>query len=343
MLTDCQVFTNLGPKLQTEAQSPEAQTDAEISSLSEIWARRYIKGLQQQDQRLTSLDTSQARLDVAQKLVDMLRSVSARAWHKTETLLTHEIRRHQIATHLIDPWAISKDVHQVYEEALAAYANQITPQRFSVQASKKLGEIRAAHTTVDPRLIGFVSMQFHYCGQMLCQEAPDGERSMLQQYFKVVDDLLYMPLHRAYQAAADYEYHHPRLEAVRLGLPVTTNIAHSIVDKVASYCPDYVTYTGPLASPIVRVSSVRDVEMFQIYLWTCVLEQNISAITQELFPLCVMLYPTLNVSWGLVRLMINLLDQELSHYVGSLHIKYYEPHYKALLKMFSPEVFPEAI
>jgi hypothetical protein len=331
MPTDSQVIAN----------PASSSAEADIPSLSQLWAKRYIRDLRQRDQALTTLDHSQLRLDVTQKLTDRLRSISAQAWNKTETLLAHEIRRHQISSHLIDPWTVSKDVHRVYAAVLDAYANQLAPQQFSVQASKHLGKIRATHTAIDPRVIGFVSMQFHYCGQLLCQEAPDGERQALQRYFKVVDDLLYMPLHRAYQAAADYDYHDPRLDAVRRALPASHRIAHRIVDKVAGYCPDYVTHTGPLNSPTVRVSSVRDVEMFQIYLWTCVLERNIAAITQELFPLCVMLYPTLKVRWGLVRLMINLLDEELTNCLSSGHTRYYEPHYQALLQMFSPEVFPE--
>ncbi|MBE9158529.1 hypothetical protein IQ265_17055 [Nodosilinea sp. LEGE 06152] len=313
----------------------------EVLSLSEVWAKKYIKDLHRQDQVLLSLDQSQTRLDVAQKLIDILRSVSARAWNKTELLLSHEIRRHQINPDLVDPWAISKDVHLVYEEALAAYAKGVTPQRFSVAASKQLGAIRQKHTAVDPRVIGFVSMQFHYCGQMLSAQASETERQALQSYFKVVDDLLYMPLHRAYTAAAKYDYHHPRLETVRLALPATSRIAKSIVNQVIKLCPDYTSYTGPLSNDTVRTSSTRDVEMFQIYLWTCMLENNISAIAQELFPLCVMLYPTLKVNWGLVRLMVNLLDQELSACVGSTNVQYYDPHYNALLKMFSPSIFPE--
>ncbi|MGG6238129.1 hypothetical protein ACQ4N7_05770 [Nodosilinea sp. AN01ver1] len=319
----------------------DAPDKSEVLSLSEVWAKKYIKDLHRQDQVLRHLDQSQTRLNVAQKLIDILRSVSARAWNKTEMLLAHEIRRHQISPDLVDPWTISKDVHLVYEEALAAYAKGVTPQRFSVAASKRLGTIRQKHTAVDPRVIGFVSMQFHYCGQLLSAEAVETERQTLQSYFKVVDDLLYMPLHRAYTAAAKYDYHHPRLETVRLALPATSRIAKSIVNQVIKLCPEYASYTGSLSSATVRTSSIRDVEMFQIYLWTCMLENNISAIAQELFPLCVMLYPTLKVNWGLVRLMVNLLDQELSACVGSINVQYYDPHYNAMLKMFSPSIFPE--
>ncbi len=320
-----------------------AQSSGKTLSLPEVWARKYVENLHRQDQVLANLDQSQSKGDVVQNLMDMLRSISANAWNKTETLIGHEIRRHQIDRDLIDPWMIAKDVHQVYEAVLEAYANDTSPQRFSVTASKKLGVIRQTHTAVDPRVIGFVSMQFHYCGQMLSEAAPQAERPALQDFFKVVDDQLYMPLHRAYEAAANYDYDHPRLQTMRLALPAITSIAKTIVDRVAKAYPRYATYTGPLASDVVRTSSVRDVEMFQIYLWTCVLENNVGAIAQELFPLCVMLYPTLRVNWELVRLMVTLLHQEIGRCVGQGNVQHYEPYGRVLFEMFSPEFFPDTL
>lgn len=317
------------------------QPDLQIPSLSQIWARKYIRDLSRRDQDRQGLQSALSRAETAQHLRHLLRTSSAQAWSQTEALLAGQVERHDIQADWVDPWAISKDVHRIYERALTAYAESTTPQRFSVKVSRELGEIRQRHTAVDARVIGFVSMQFHYCGQLLIQQAPPSERGILQDYFKVVDDLLYMPLHRAYMAAAMYDYHHPRLAVIRTALPVTHRIATTIVDRVHQLCPDYQSYSGSLTGEMVRIASIRDVEMFQIYLWTCVLEQNIAPITQELFPLCVMLYPTLKVSWGLVRLMVNLLDQELEVCLGSLQTKHYDPYYQELLAMFSPEVFQD--
>lgn len=324
-------------------ESNSALQEHQISSLPELWARKYIRSLKAQDQALLELNTRRSREATAHNLTDLLRSVSAQAWGRTETLLAHEVRRHNISSELIDPWQISKDVHAIYQEALAAYARQVSPQRFSVQVSGPLGQIRQFHTAQDPRVIGFVSMQFHYCGQMLCQQAPKSERPLLQQYFKVVDDLLYMPLQRAYDAAANYDYHHPRLQTVRTLLPLTSSIAQTVVEMVNWLNPNYISYTGRLDSRQVRISSTRDVEMFQIYLLTCILEQSISAIAQELFPLCVMLYPTLRVDWLLVQQMISLIDREVTYHLNERQTKYYQPHYQALWQMFSPDVFTDTL
>lgn len=72
----------------------------------------------------------------------------------------------------------------------------------------------------------------------------------------------------------------------------------------------YRFYIGFLSDSAVKTSSIRDVKMFQVYLWACGL-QEISAIKQELFPSFVMLYLTLKVQWELIRQMLHLLGQEI--------------------------------
>ncbi|MEO1294190.1 MAG: hypothetical protein AAFW75_00005 [Cyanobacteria bacterium J06636_16] len=253
----------------------------ELPSLSGLWAKKYVAKLKEQDKLLSHPSGAQLRVDVAKGLKEMLRPVSAQAWNKTEALLAHEIRRHQIDSELIDPWAIAKDVHQVYEKAVSAYTDDISPERLSVRVAPGIGRIRERYTAADPRVIGFVSMQFHYCGQMLADQAPVSEQAKLAAYFKVIDDHLYMPLQRAYDAAAEYPYDHPRLQTVRGLLPYSSKIAKHIVNRVNQLYPAYKSYSGRLGSELVRTSSVRDVEMFQVYLWTCVLEQNIAALVHK--------------------------------------------------------------
>lgn len=311
----------------------------ELVSLPEVWAKKYVARLKDPSRQFCSLDEAKLRVERAQFLTDSLRPVSAEAWHRTEALLADEVSRHRISADLIDPWAIAKDVHHVYTQALSAYASHISPQQFSVVVAAEIGEIRRKYTQEDPRVIGFVSMQFHYCGQLItAQVEADTEQAILAAYFKVVDDHLYMPLQRAYEAAGSYRFDAPQLQAVHHLLPHSSKIAVTVVDEIHQRYPTHQTHTGQLNSPAVRISSIRDVEMFQVYLWTCVLEQNVSVIAQELFPLCVMLYPKLNVTWDLVRGMLNSLQDAFAEYSHSGDQAYYQPYYDALLKMFSADV-----
>jgi hypothetical protein len=328
--------------LSHQPPSPPVKGDASIQSLSQVWAKRYVEKLATQDQYLAKVSKQGDQHDQASNLLQMLRPTIAQAWTKTEALLAREVVRHEIDFHLINPWDIAKDAYDIYEKALSAYAKQLPPARLSVLISADLGKIRRKYTQVDPRVIGFVSMQFHYSGQMLLSFLPIAQQVILTDYFKVIDDHLYMPLQRAYSVAAQHSYDSPALQLVQTLLPVSSTIAKNIVARVIELYPTYQSHTGALGELPVQISSIRDVEMFQVYLWVCVLENNISAVQQELFPLCVMLYPRLKVRWELVRQLIYLLGKEVRLHLKPAQAKYYAPYYQALWSMFSPEVFPDS-
>jgi hypothetical protein len=130
------------------------------------------------------------------------------------------------------------------------------------------------------------------------------------------------------------------LQVVRRLIPATSAIARSIVKNVENLYPNYQCLNGCLADPVIQTSSLRDTEMFQVYLWVCILEGNIQALQDELFPLCVMLYPKLKVSWDLVHQLINMLGVAVRVYLTPEQMKVFKPYHQALLQMFSADVFP---
>lgn len=305
-----------------------------LHSFSQAWAKRYVQQVAQPILPAAATGRDQ----IASHLRQELRALSAKAWNRTEHLLAEQVKRHNIAQSLINPWAIAKDVYNIYEQAFVSYVNGVKPERFAVNISPTLGQIRDRYTAEDPRVIGFVSMQFHYTGQCLLEIAM-GDQEVLQLYFKAIDDHLYMPLQRAYHAAAQHSYHSTELGIVRSLLPQSSAIAHKIVDQVHRAFAQHTCYSGALTAPHVRISSLRDAEMFQTYLWVCLLEDNISAVQQELFPLCVMLYPTLNVRWELVRYMLTLMDQEFARVLEPSQFIRCAAYLDSLKVMFSEDVF----
>ncbi|HEY9599369.1 MAG TPA: hypothetical protein V6D33_17025 [Cyanophyceae cyanobacterium] len=310
--------------------------DSAMGSLCKLWAKKYV-------QSLVELDLSQSRrAERASQLLTSLRNAGIQAWLKTENLLTGQVERHKIDPRLIDPWEISKDVHYIYQKALSAYTENVIPRRLSVLISADLGRIRQKWTKVDPRVIAFVSMQFHHTGQQLLYPLSTPEQLVISEYFKVIDDYLYMPLQRAYHAAAKYKFDAPQLTLVQQLLPISNQVAHKICDRVLQLYPHYRCASGLLSNPMIQISSIRDVEMFQVYLWVCILEESLAVIQQELFPLCVMLYPTLNVSWELVRQMLFLLGKEIQNHLGSEQLAMFQPYFQSLWEMFSPEVLSTA-
>lgn len=191
-------------------------------------------------------------------------------------------------------------------------------------------------------MIGFVAMQYHYTGIQLIELLPAGEKEKFGNYVKILDDHLYMPLQRAYQAAGKHSPKSMALQSVRLLMRMMSPIAERVVDRVNQLYPRYRCHSGLLNTPQIRTSSIRDVEMFQVYMWVCLLEGNLHALETELFPLCVMIYPKLNVNWGLVSKMTHLLRKEIGACLSPEQAKYCEPFYEILGRMFSAEVFPNA-
>ncbi|BAZ37223.1 hypothetical protein NIES4101_31440 [Calothrix sp. NIES-4101] len=343
------------------------------------WAKKYLQNLDNNLWEKDGADTTslkevvsrEGRKKTAQRLMALLPTVSHQSWHQVETLLSKEIKRHQIDPTLINPWEITADSFKIYEKildvytqqaplrqlstvmrlarqgeplyqkALEIYTEQVAPSQLARVIGSHVGALRNKYTQQDPRILGFVGMQFHYTSKILLQSLSELERLVLIVYFKVLDDHLYMPLQRLYEAAANHDYNSNTLVAVQNLLPVSTEIAKKISEKIIDYYPNYRCYSGILSHPLVKTSSIRDVEMFQVYLWLATLEGNISAIKQELFPLSVMLYPTLNVQWEIIRQMLNLLGQEIKEHLTPKQSDTIMPYYQALWHMFSPEVFVE--
>ncbi|NJO80403.1 MAG: hypothetical protein HC827_19105 [Cyanobacteria bacterium RM1_2_2] len=309
--------------------------------LEKLWAKKYVGNLANYAWE-TSAPSATGREQIAEKMLGTLRFASSQAWGKTEALLISELQRHRIHADLIDPWRIASDSRLLFEKAVESYTHQLRPERFSVVIAPECGRIRQAYSAQDPRVLGFMSMQFHYTGQLLLEKLTADEKPLIADYFKVMDDHLYMPLHRAYEAAAAHVAGSPALLAVQHLLPISTQIAEFICAEVAEHNPDHRCYSGSLQDATVRISSIRDVEMFQIYLCLCVLEGNVAAVQQELFPLCVMLYPPLNVKWELVRQLLGLLGWEIQKRLPPADHKTFAPYGKALQEMFSLDVFPES-
>ena len=359
--------------------SLEKENKGGVESLAQQWAKKYLQNLQvdEDDKQTTNKVSlkeavSQAgREKTAYKLMESLRTVSAKAWNKTEALLAAQVKRHSIKPNLINPWEIAADSFNIYQTALDVYTKQaplrqlsmvmkvaredellykkvleiyteqVAPSQLATAISANLGAMRRKYTKDDPRVIGFVNMQFHYTSQMLLEPLSPLERSLVGAYFKVIDDHLYMPLQRAYAAAAKHDYDSLALSAVQQLLPASTQIAKNVFQKIVEIYPNYRSYTGLLSDSVVKTSSIRDVEMFQVYLWVCALEGDISAIQQELFPLCVMLYPTLKVQSELIRQMLHLLKQEIRDRLTPKLADTLMPYFHVLWQMFSPEVFGE--
>ena len=67
-----------------------------------------------------------------------------------------------------------------------------------------------------------------------------------------------MPLQRAYQAAGNHSSDSMALQSVRLLMPLMSQIAERVVDRVNQLYPRYRSHSGPLNSANIRTSEVEN-------------------------------------------------------------------------------------
>ncbi len=328
-------------------ESTNKSLPSNIHSLAALWARKYYISVTEEydaqqtkkSQSLKEVTSKEGRACTAQTLMKNLNLASAKAWSKTETLLSEQIRRHDLNPDSINPLEIAADTRYLFQKVLDAYSERITAQRASVYVGKDFGQVRQKYTSIDPRAIGFVSMQFHYTGQILLEWLSSEEQVLWMPYLKVMDDHMYMPLRAAYEAAAKHNDDSPPLLAVQHLLPISSKIARNVCSQVCRLHPAYQTYSGSLSEIVVRTASIRDVEMFQVYLCLCALEKDMGAVQRELFPLCVMLYPSLKVKWRLVQDMLQTMGWEMHKHLSPEDVASFLPYLRTLTEMFSIDCF----
>jgi hypothetical protein len=183
---------------------------------------------------------------------------------------------------------------------------------FAKALEPKLLEFQSFHRhTKDWRAIGFLTTQLNFCNDWLLKALTPPEQQLLTPYLQFLEDYAAHPWPRVCAAAARYDLTHPTLRIVEQMIPLADDIAQSAYQRLVQAFPSYLSRRGPLHHPGIRHSCLRDLKMFQAYLWLCVLEQSTVAIETELVSLCLMVLPSLDVKWKLVLRWVQTLTEEI--------------------------------
>jgi hypothetical protein len=274
-------------------------------------------------------------------LLRSLKLVSAEAWSKTEALLKDEVERCGMDSSLIDPWGIVGDSYALFEQAIEHYAEQGASgpalRSLTPAVAKRCSQMRQRWSEPDARVLGFVIMHVHYTGRMLLERMPMPERSKFETYVRFLEEQLYLPLQELYQAAAHSSVAPATLRAVQCLLPLTSKIARRVVKRIANRRSQYQSYSGHLTSRQVHTSSLRDVEMFLLYLGLSSLQGNTHLVEERLFPICQLLYPRLHVTWDLVQEMLEEIAWELHHRLLPDDMMQFLPYLRVFTTLFSEQ------
>lgn len=344
-----------------------------VERLSQLWAERYIpdlSNLSKEIDRLTISElletaSSEGRNKTVAKLQRMVEINCKCAGIQTNVIFSYIPN----VVSLTEGQHIARTASQVYQKVLEVYQEQSPSPallatksqegtvncstdafRSSTMLRLSLEEVKHLATTLEPvllrlqeqhllapdrRTIGFMSTQFHLTSKLVLARLTLPEQLLLSPYFKFVEEQVCIPWQRICTAAAMHDLDSPTLTLVQQMLPASGEIALRVYGRAAQLCPNLRSRRGQLSEQGVRTSSIRDIEMFQGYLWLCALEGNMTPVEQELLPLCIMVFPSIEVSWELVEQLMPLLMTEIQKRLKPEQFRILLPYAHAMQQLFS--------
>ncbi|MGI8499536.1 MAG: hypothetical protein ACR2LR_00120 [Hassallia sp.] len=236
---------------------------------------------------------------VYQKLLEVYQQQSGIVVTPIAIKTTNEVGSEQVSLSLLAIPNIEKLANEL-EELLLKYQNE--------------------HVTAqDWRVVGFLTTLFNFSNKLLIDQLTSVEKVLLCPYLKFVEEQVALPWQRVCAAAAKHELGSPALTLVEQMFPMSSEIGSTVYCRLLQLFPDHRSLRGALSDPDVAHSCLRDLDMFQAYLWLSVLEETIRPVEHELVPLCVMVMPSVGVKWEMIDKWKRLLVDEIESCVQFEH------------------------
>ena len=163
----------------------------------------------------------------------------------------------------------------------------------------------------DWRMLGFITTQINFSNALLLEQLEPAEQVLLKPYLKFVEEQVALPWQRLCAVAANHHLDSPAFLLVEKMLPIASIIATSTYTRLLRYFPRHYSRRGRLDHAAVKHSCLRDLTMFQVYLWLCVLQGNLHVVEQELVALCIMVMEGVGVEWKLIAQWNKTLMDEI--------------------------------
>jgi hypothetical protein len=246
---------------------------------------------------------------------------------------------------------LTQSVRQVYEKILEIYQDSSLPavallaspvlemppiEQLATELEFVIRELREEYTLAqDSCLLGFMTTSFHFCTRFVAKQLTTPELVLLSPYLQFVEEQVSIPWQRVCQAGAGHHPNSPIMTLVQQMIPLCQEIAETVYYRATELYPADRSRRGGLSDSGVMASTIRDLTMFQAYLWLCVLEESMAAIEQELIPLCLVVFPQIGVTWELVKQMLQLLIEEILLRAEPEPMHRLAPYTQAMQQMFS--------
>ncbi|HEY9620429.1 MAG TPA: hypothetical protein V6C78_08670 [Crinalium sp.] len=315
-----------------------------VQKLVTIWVDRYKPQLPFHAQRSSVFDSlvyaasPDGRQETVAKLHRSLIKLNCE-YAEAQTRKLHEYA--SSATNGNETKHILQCTVEIYATLLEFYAQSTYTPDQALQSSKDVANLAAAGLNIldvvelasllEPLLleyqerhqisddwakIGFLTTHLNFANVALLNNLTTIERIFLKPYFNFIEEQVALPWQRICAAASTHQFNSPAFQLVNHMLPRADEIAHRVYTGLVRQFPRLTMRRGRLDHPGVQHSCLRDLNMFQAYLWLCMLEGSLAPVEDELVRLCTMVMPRVGVPWEMIvqwnqLLMAGIMEQSL--------------------------------
>ncbi len=324
--------------------------------LLNLWAQRYTLDLgKTSNTNLLSNSTLlenaslQGRASTAKKLKDNILTVNCQmGWIQTKTLYAHipnvldltEARRitqfaFRVYKKLVDVYQKSSyTAEALTQDSLKAFEMPVI-QELAYALEPTLLVFQEQHiASKDWRALGFMTTQLNFTNKLIAKKLEPIERVLLAPYLKFVEEQVAIPWQRVCSASAKHDVDSAQFRLVEEMLPLAPSIAQAAYNRLLKLFPEYRSRRGRLSDEDIAHSCIRDLSMFQAYLWLCLFEGSIAPIQQELLPLCAMVVQGVNIKWELTEKWWQVLEEEIFSRITSTAQELILPYTQQVQELF---------
>ena len=183
--------------------------------------------------------------------------------------------------------------------------------------------------------VGFMSTQITLSNELILEQLAPTEQVFINCYLKFLEEQVSLPWQRVCAATAKYTPASKVFSIVERMLPLMTEISTIVCERWSKSFQTYSSRRSGINNPGVKHSLIRDLDMFQAYLWLCFLEKNTAFIDQELSAICSIVLNVLEISWEMIIEGVCLLTDEITQRLEPESQELVKPYIKAMIRTFS--------
>jgi len=343
-----------------------------VERLVSIWAERYLPRLSELDladspadrDELRRMSTVSGRVETADKLPENLvkercRLAAVRV-RSTYEHLPEGCGFREVLNLAKFSTPVYLKLLEVYQESAAnAESKDALQASFgdSSLAAWGMPNVNKLSSVLEPALLafqeqhliakdwctlGFITTEINLSNALLLKDLSPVERVLITTYFDFLEEQVALPWQRICATAARYDVDAPLFKLVERMLPQASDIALAVHNRACKAFPNYRSPRGSLDSPAVKHSSLRDLCMFQAYLWLAALQGSLQVVEQELVALCIVVLEKIGVPWKMTAQGIQMLIDEIDSRLDADESKLLKPYADGMVRAFKTSAASKA-